>query len=147
MKYLMILLLLCTGCGWSIYVPSGTMTSDAVTDDESHRNFVKVWHFRVTSEVQMTVTSTLRPWLERCDLMGCGYMALSFDDELKQVDGKRVSFDCENVAEKILDRGLVPAVESACVRVHDEAISYWKANNDPKEFTDSDGFLWRRQPK
>jgi hypothetical protein len=150
MRKLAIVLLVmcvCMGCGSKVApLPVGSVSSDAVHDDDKYRNFVKVWTYQVTPEVQMSVRSSLQPWLSKCDWMGCGSRALSFSDELIQSDGKSVDFDCDDVADKIIDRDLVPKVEVACASVHATAIAYWKGNNDPSEFTDKDGHVWRRQP-
>lgn len=125
--------------------PVGTLTSDAVTDQVANRSFFKTWHLQITPEVQMNVTSELTPWLEKCDSSSCGEFALGFSDELKQRDGKWVNFDCDNVAEKIIDRDLVPKVETACSSVHEIAKMYWIKHNDPTEFTDDKGRVWKRQ--
>lgn len=128
-----------------LHVLPGTLTSDAVTDGVSNRDFLKTWHLQVTPEVQMNVTTTLTPWLKKCDSHSCGAFALSFSDQLNQRDGKWVVFDCDNVAEKIIDRDLVPKVEAACSSVHEIAKEYWKKHNDPGEFTDEKGRVWKRQ--
>jgi len=133
------------GCKSPAPLAPGTLTSDAVTDTNKYRDFDKVYHFQITSEVQMNVTSELTPWLQKCDFFGCGRYALTFSDELKQRDGKWIIFDCDDVAEKIIDRDLVPKVESACKSIHAIATEFWRQNNDPNEFTDRDGRIWRRQ--
>jgi hypothetical protein len=147
MKFIgLIVLLAVFGCGRKMPIlPNGTVTSDAVHDDDRNRDFIKVWHYDVTSEVQINVTSTLKPWLSKCDWLTCPSYALGFDDKLKQMDGKWVDFDCDNVAEKIIDRDLVSKVQDACRSVHSIARDYWEHNNDPSEFTDKDGRVWKRQ--
>ncbi len=137
--------LLVAGCQTHPPVVIGELTSSAVTIDDTSVDFIKVWHLQVSSDVQLNITSTLQPSLEKCDWTGCGHFALHFADELKQKDGKWVEFDCDNVAEKIIDRDLVPKVEDACRSVHATAIEYWKRNNDPNEFTAKDGRVWKRQ--
>lgn len=142
----LILLAMVAGCrSKAADLPAGSVTSDAVHDDDKYRNFVKVWHYQVTDEVAMNVTTKLRPWLSKCDSISCPSYTLSFSDELKQRDGNWVLFDCEKVAEKIIDRDLVAKVEAACVSIHSTATTYWKGNNDPSEFMDDAGRTWKRQ--
>jgi hypothetical protein len=129
-------------------LPDGSVTSDAVHDAERQREFIKVWRYQVTPEVEMRATSTLKPWLSKCDKWSCDHFAVQFDDELRQRDGAWVYFDCDKVAEKIIDRDLVSKVETACAAIHAThatARDYWIANNDPSEFTDSNGRIWKRQ--
>jgi hypothetical protein len=126
--------------------PVGILTSDPIHDDDSRRDFTKTWHYQVTPEVLMDTATELMPWLAKCDSLGCDETALSFSDQLIQRDGRQIGFDCNNVADKIIDRDLVPKVEAACKMVHAAATAYWKGNNDPSEFTDSAGKVWKRQP-
>ena len=125
-------------------VAVGSVTSDAVTDDGLQRDFVKVWHYQVTPEVEMLVKARLTPWMEKCDSAGCGPFALTFIDELKQKDGEWVMFECDNPADKIIDHDLVRKLAAPCRTIHETATAYWKANNDPSEFIDLDGKVWRR---
>jgi hypothetical protein len=142
----LIVLLVVVGCGSKMQIlPNRTITSDVVHDDDDKRNFIKEWHYQVTPAVQMNVTSKLQPWLEKCDSWSCSPYALTFSDKLKQNDGNWILFDCDNVAEKIIDRDLVLKVEDACKTVHSAATDYWKSNNDPSEFTDASGRVWKRQ--
>ena len=91
-------LLLFSGCRHEVAPTSGTLSSEAITDGDGNRDFIKIYHFQVTNEVEMNVTSTLTPWLDKCSWYGCGRYALRFDDQLKQRDDKSGVFDRDNVS-------------------------------------------------
>jgi len=133
------------GCGRRPVLPVGALTSDAVTDEYSYRNFTKVWHYQVDSDTQMNIRSTYSPWLSKCTVFSCDELALQFTDELKQNDGKLVKFECNAVADKIIDRNLVSKVQKACNAIHSTAKDYWMVNNNPSEFTDNNGRIRQRQ--
>lgn len=65
-----------------------------------------------------------------------------FDGELIQPDGRWVDFDPNAIAEKILDRELVPLVQSYVDKIKSLDRSYMDSN--PSEFIDAHGVKWRR---
>ena len=68
---------------------------------------------------------------------------IEFHDELVQKDHDgHVFFDCDNVADKILDRELVPVVEKECNVIHALAMNFWKTT-PPTEFEDDQGHVWQ----
>ena len=79
-----------------------------------------------------TVTVSFRSYsFGRCD-----------SSEIRQSNGKWVSFDVKNPADKILDRELLPDVERLCeeiLRLDREFIL-----SAPNEFTDETGTRWSR---
>lgn len=62
--------------------------------------------------------------------------------ELKQPDGKWVRFDPHDIAERILDRTLVPLVEDRCREIIKLDRDF--ASDLPNEFTDKSGQRWRK---
>lgn len=138
--------LVLAGCATRPLGPPGAITASEVTNDKVYIDWYKTWHMQLTDEVQMNMHTTLQPWLEKCSTWtGCGSFALEFSYELKQRNDAWVVFDCDNVADKIIDRDLVPKVQAACKILHATATEYWVNNNDPSQFTDSDGRIWHRQ--
>ena len=67
---------------------------------------------------------------------------VAFNDSLTQTGGQRVDFDCDHVADKILDRDLVPIVQRECKSIHEVAVDVWM-HHPPKEFLDDKGRIWR----
>lgn len=119
--------------------PIGALSSDPVTIDDQYINFIKVFHTQVTPDVELNVTSTLTPYESLFD------NGMEFEYELKQTDGNSIYFDCDHVADKILENKLVPLVEADCSAIRADAKQYWKTNPNPKQFTDSKGQVWTRQ--
>ena len=62
--------------------------------------------------------------------------------ELRQPNGKNISFDPKEIADKIIDRTLVPLVERACEEILSLDRAYM-ASNRP-EFLDETGARWER---
>lgn len=67
---------------------------------------------------------------------------IEFDDVLTQADGKRVDFNCDAVADKIIDRELVPIVQKECKTTHAVAMDFW-TRTPPTEFGDDRGRIWK----
>lgn len=65
-----------------------------------------------------------------------------FDGELKQPDGREISFDPKAIADKIIDPLLVPKVEAACDKVFVIDRNYMKTGIS--EFIDEKGTTWHR---
>lgn len=125
-----------------VNVPTGAQWSDATTIDDQHIDFIKEFHMQVKSDISMTVTSTYHPWIDHDCATYC-----SFTFEMEQGDDSKkwVTFDCDAVAEKIIQNDLVLIAEGDCALLRREAIDYWKENADPSDFTDSQGRVWKRQ--
>lgn len=66
----------------------------------------------------------------------------SWSGEITQRDGKWVLFDPERVADKVLDRDLVPLIEALVAQV--DRMDREFMNSRPSEFVDENGTLWRR---
>ena len=64
------------------------------------------------------------------------------DGELRQPNGKYVTFQPDEIADKIIDRTLVPLVERACDEILALDRAYAKSNH--REFIDETGTRWER---
>ena len=62
---------------------------------------------------------------------------------LTQLNGKYVFFDPRKVADKIIDRELLPSVEEAVSKILSLDSEFRKTK--PPEFTDTDGVTWIRR--
>ena len=98
-------------------------------------------NFTVTSTVALSegrtlkVSSEAEPWLEPD--------WLSWEDSLQQPNGNWIIFDCNNIADKIIDAQLVKEITPICSEVHSSLKSYWKSvDYSPHEFTDTTGKKW-----
>ena len=89
----------------------------------------------VTPEVRLKVES------EQTGYTSIYEDGIELDDILVQKNGNHVAFDCKAVAERIVDRDLVPKVEVDCKKMHRAVIAYWE-QNPPKEFGDDRGRVW-----
>lgn len=127
---------LLSGCKHHAQGIPGQIWSDPVTNGWVTINYTKTFHVQVTPVVEMDVSSTMEPWLDS---------DLSFGFRLHQADDKWVDFDCDNVADKIIDRDLVPLVEADCSSATDTARAWWKQNGIPHTMTDATGTVWTRE--
>lgn len=84
-----------------------------------------------------TIYVSARNWMP-------GWRPVDYSGELRQPNGKWVLFDPESIADKILDRELVPLVEAAVK----EIIALDKAfrASKPSEFVDENGTKWTKAP-
>lgn len=64
------------------------------------------------------------------------------EGELRQPNGKYVTFQPNEIADKIIDRTLVPLVEQACDEILALDRAYGKSNH--LEFVDMSGVSWKR---
>jgi hypothetical protein len=69
---------------------------------------------------------------------------IEFSDEISHPGGAWVLFDCDSVADKIIDRNVVGEVAFECKVLHEDAMNFWK-NTPPTEFVDDQGRKWRRE--
>ena len=126
----------------SLTTPVNASWSDAVTTDQVFINYIKTWHMQMTPSISLSVKSTYEPWLTTdCDTYCSFVFTLQQGDDAK----KWVVFDCDAVAEKILQQELVSVAQKDCSLLRDEARRYWKDNSDPSEYTDPNGRVWKRQ--
>ncbi len=124
-------------------IPTETITSSGTTL-QGYPDFARSWTAQLSEHRTIKVTSTAKPWLK--DSFDDYALSISFDDELEQADGRWVIFDCNNIADKIIDARLVEEIRPYCVLLHKTAVDYWKAHDYiPDSFTDSTGTVWRRE--
>jgi hypothetical protein len=69
--------------------------------------------------------------------------SISYTGELTQPDRRWVFFDPERVADKIIDRDLVPVVQSFCFNIL-AMDKEWRASSFSNEFIDEDNVRWIR---
>jgi hypothetical protein len=140
---LIILVAVLTGCDLpkiAVQPPVGAVVADPVTIDAPAVYFVKTYKERISRDIELTVKSTRTPYLIFPE-DGVEYVYSLRQDE----HHAWVRFECDNVADKILDLDLVPIVSKECEVLHQVAKAFWKQNNPPKQFTDPDGAVWTRQ--
>jgi hypothetical protein len=63
------------------------------------------------------------------------------DGELRQPNGKSVTFQPKEIADKIIDRTLVPLVQAACDEILALDRAYMQSNR--REFVDEAGVTWQ----
>jgi hypothetical protein len=141
MKRLSLILVLCllVGCRTSIkpQQPEGSVSTDPIHSD-SDITLVRTYHVQLSQGRMLIVTA------KQTHYHSLYPGGVEFGDELTQSDGNDVFFDCDHVADKILDRDLVPEVERWCAFTHKDGLYYWE-NTPPAEFTDSDGIHWKKE--
>jgi len=104
--------------------------SVSVTDERPDApEFRRTYKARISDAVTMRIT--IRRFLGTVMRSG----------ELDQTGGRWVLFEPERPANKILDRELLPAIESLCRQIID-ADNAWRSV-EPMEFTDKAGTTWR----
>jgi hypothetical protein len=131
-----------TGRAWEDAPATGRVWEDATTTDASYMSFIKTFHAQIEPGVALEVEAEYRPWLDAdCD----SYCSFTFTLRQGQDAKKWVIFDCDAVADKILQEQLVPIVSKDCILLRDMGKKYWKANPDPAEYTDAKGKVWKRQ--
>lgn len=86
----------------------------------------------------LKVESRSKPW---------SYLPnVEYVDSIKQADGQWVIFDCENIAERIIQPELISEIAPDCVSMHSQADQFWKATGySPSEFVDEQGIHWIRK--
>ena len=95
--------------------------------------FKKTYTVGLTNERVLTVNSVLLDF----DTDNPSYSA-----SVTQADGKSIDFDCDKIADKIIEPGLISQLTQWCQTIHASAEAYWKANNPPPSFTDDKGRVW-----
>jgi hypothetical protein len=94
--------------------------------------FERVYKTQISQHVSMTIT--IKFYWEGRDLDTSG--------ELDQTGGRWVLFEPERPADKILDRELLPIIESKCKQILAMDRKFRATN--PSEFTDANGVKWQR---
>jgi hypothetical protein len=132
MRNLLIAVLLLAGCGKAPVVAPALDTGGFSTKDipGDVPGFRREYSVRLNDKVSMKITSR---WF-----IG----TVINKGELDQDDGKWVLFDPENPADKILDRELLPLVQSKCkaILAFDESFR----DSKPSRFIDENGSTWQR---
>ena len=115
------------------YIADGSVSQSGATIS-GYLTFETTYTVQLSGQRSLIVTATSQPWLN-----GTVY----FSDELQQEDGKRVYFECDKIAEKIIDARLVAEIEPICPAIHQRGEAYWKAlGYEPNEFVDAQGTHW-----
>lgn len=85
----------------------------------------------------LRIFSESRPWL-----VG----DVTFVDSMQQKPGGEwIDFDCDHIADRIIDKALVAEITPLCSQGHSMALDYWKQQGyTPDTFTDSEGNTWIR---
>lgn len=93
----------------------------------------------------LKIASESRPWWLVYD-NDDEYRKVSFTDSmLQKPNGEWIVFDCNRIADRIIDKALVIEITPLCTEGHKLSLDYWKQHNyTPDEFTDSQGVKWVR---
>jgi hypothetical protein len=110
------------------------VTSDGIAVEDVHSDYGPAFERCYT--IKLDDRATLRVAIKT----SCGRRYAN--GELKQPDAKWVVFDPRNIAEKIIDRTLVPLVEKACATIMAEDAKF--ARHLPDIWTDKEGHKWQR---
>ncbi len=102
------------------------------------------FRLRRTTKIQLSQGRTLIDISEQTPYMYIYPYGVEFMDGIEQPGGYNILFYCDNVADKILDRNLVPEVEKQCKIAHEDALYFW-TKTPPSEFTDEHGKVWKRE--
>lgn len=123
-------------------IPVGTVTESNVTL-QGEPDFEKSWTAQLSEHRTIKVTSVALPWMG--DDFDNYSHSIRFSDRLEQANGNWVDFDCNNIADKIIDARLVEEIRPYCASLHATAKDYWKSRHyAPDTFTDSTGAVWQR---
>lgn len=145
MKRLMLCLALLVGCSKPAPPalqpapqpqPGFTTSEPSLKQDPT---FVVTFSAPLSQGRSIKITARSMPWLRQYDLGD----EVEFEDEVRQADGKWVVFDCDAIADRIIDLDLVKELRSYCKIGHEMAKDYWKKRDySPDEFVDSTGQKW-----
>ena len=122
-----------------ISITSTSISGDLMID------FTTIWYYQITPDVTLKVTSEVRRRLDRYTKSNYNEFVLLFTDEIEQNNEDWVTFDCDNVPEKIINPNLIDKTKEACKIIHSMATNFWIAHSDPTEFTDTQGRIWQTQ--
>lgn len=110
------------------------ITEDAPSNEPPE--FRRIYTVKIDYETTLRVTIYYRWWLYQHD------PDIESNSELSQKDGKWVSFDKDNIADKILRPELVPEIEKYCSQISEMDATY--RASDKNEFTDYRGVTWQK---
>lgn len=130
---------LLAGCKGPQPAPLATpsdVRESGITLVDSTLLFVKSWSVTLSNGRVLKVTAMLTPWMSLYE------GGVEFNDQVSQSDGNWIVFDCDNIADKIIEPGLVTQLAQWCPTLHSAAMTYWKANGPPAYFTDNSGRTW-----
>ena len=88
---------------------------------ESNPSFMITYTVGLSENRRLKVSVTSEPWIE------VGWV--SFTDELIQKNGHKVVFDCDRIADKIIDDGLVKEIRPYCTLLHIKGQRFWKSTH------------------
>jgi len=115
-------------------VPTGTVTEGKVVADE-YVKLSKLWN------QQLSEGRTLEVKAAQTQYFSLYKQGIEFTDRIRQPNGNWVIFECDHVADRIIDSGLVTEVEKACSPLHKIAINFW-TKTAPQSFEDTEGRVW-----
>jgi hypothetical protein len=124
------------GCNDAPPVPLHNLSQSGVTIDE-YLTFQITYTLALTQGRTLTVQVRSKPWLED---------EIDFSDKLQQPDGTWVIFDCDRIADKIIDTNLAAEITPYCAQLHQQGKDYWESHDyTPEEFVDSQGTHWKKE--
>lgn len=116
-------------------IPLHGISQSGITVDQ-YLSFKTTYTMPLTDGRTLKVDSLSEPWLSD---------TIDFSDQLQQADGRWVIFDCDNIADKIIDHSLVTEVTPYCANIHETAKLFWEERNyTPDEFMDRQGVVWKK---
>lgn len=140
MKILTVLLLLpIVGCAKkpATHIPTGIISQSGVSIRDPLFSFRTTYTVNLSRGRTMVVESSSSPW-DSTD-------KLSFSDTLRQADHKEIVFDCDRIADVIIDADLVKEITPYCFVVHAQAKEFWEQHGySPDEMVDYTGTHWKK---
>lgn len=115
-------------------IPMGTVKESRVAASE-YIQLTKTWTKQLSEGRTLEVKSKQTQWV---------YLnpnGIEFTDRLRQPNGNWVVFECDHVADRIIDSKLVYEVESSCAPLRKIAMNFW-TKNPPSSFEDTEGKIW-----
>ena len=135
------LLVLC-GCSEPT-IPAGSIQQGGIVIADEYIDYQTTFTVGLSSGRTLIATSRVFPWLHDFT-----FDAISTSYELTQPGDKYVFFDCENIADKIIDANLVKEIQPYCDTIPGRAKDFWKSvSYSPTEFTDQQGNQWKKVSK
>jgi hypothetical protein len=115
-------------------IPVGKVidTTYAALDTTS---FIIQYKVGLSQDRILTVFSMSSPWLGN---------SLSNGAELEQSDGRKVDFDCDKIADKIIDANLVKEITPYCAVLSERGKKYWEDHDYTPDEYESHGIKWKR---
>lgn len=141
---LMVALYGCNGCKPTpTKLPAATALHGVSMSEPVSRGYTDyfvTFTVSLSGDRMLTSQAEVRPWLYPDD------PHVFFSDKMTQADGKEVEFDCDAIADKIIDGALVAEITPICPQLHAKGDAYWNSvGYMPRYFTDSTGTVWTRR--